>query len=277
MRPPLALRILPSVAYRAWFRPPLLGPDAAQRDTAAVAGLEPFSISAPDGATVSGHELGEGPLALALHGWGGRSGQLSEVVRRLAGEGLRAAAVDLPGRAGGRPTDVKQVAAAIAAAGEVLGPPAVVVAHSFAALALRLVSWDPVPPLVIMAAPMVKVSDALDGFSRRAHLAPWVDTRLRRRLQMWDPEVFERVNGSAPDQLPGADVLILHDPEDGDTSFASSAELAALRPGTSLIPLPGTGHNGILRHPASLHEMAGFVAASREGLRASIASSRSRV
>lgn len=260
MKPPLALRVLPAVAYRAWFTPPPLGRTAAQRDAEAAEGLEPVSLELPGGLRVSGYQAGEGPVALALHGWGGRSAQMSEIARRLAEEGLRVVTVDLPGGAGGEPTDIKQAAAAIEAAVRAIGPPQVVVAHSFAALALRLVRWDSVPSRVVMAAPVVKVADALDRFAARARLAPWVGAGLWRRLEAWDPDLFARVNQADPGQLAGAELLILHDPEDPDAAFAASAELAVLRPATRLVPVTGAGHNGVLRDPAALDRIADFVA-----------------
>lgn len=260
MRPPLALRILPPVAYRAWFTPPPLSRRAAGRDAEAVAGLEPLSLPVGEGRTVAGFQVGEGPLALALHGWGGRPVQMSDVARRLAGEGMQVVAPELPGRAGGAPTDLKQIVAAVEELTSVLGRPQVVVGHSLGALALRLVSWDSIPPVVVLMAPGVKVSDSLGRFSERARLAPWVRSSLRSRLQDWDPGLFARIERTDPDQLPGADMLILHDPDDPDTSFASAAELSALRPATTLVPVPGTGHNGILHDTKALDAMVDFLA-----------------
>lgn len=111
-----------------------------------------------------------------------------------------------------------------------------------------------------MVAPVLKVSDALEGFAARARLAPWVETRLWRRLEAWDPALFTRLDHVDADQLPGSQFLILHDPGDVEAPFPSAAELAVLRPGTSLVPVPGSGHNGVLHHPQALEQVARFAA-----------------
>jgi pimeloyl-ACP methyl ester carboxylesterase len=61
-----------------------------------------------------------------------------------------------------------------------------------------------------------------------------------------------------PEQMPGARMLIVHDPEDVDASFARSAELAAIRPATTIVALPGAGHNGILTNPQTFEAVTGF-------------------
>lgn len=260
MKPPPALRFLPRVAYRVWFTPPPLAAKAAARDQEAVEGLTPITVPLPHGGTLDGYQTGEGPLVLALHGWGGRSAQMSRIARRLADDGMRVVAVNLPGRAGGPPVDIKEVAAAIGGVVEAVGTPSAVVAHSFAGLAMRLLDWEPVPPVVVMVAPVVKVSDALAVYSDRTRLLPWTRAGLYRRLRDWDPKLYELIDQVYPDQFPGADLLILHDPADPDALFASSAELAVLRPSTKLVPMPCAGHNRILRHPDALEQMARFLA-----------------
>ena len=259
MAVPLPLRALPAVAYRVWFTPPPLGRRAATQDSAAMADLERFQIRRPDGAELIGFTTGSGPLVLALHGWGGRAAQMTTMARHLTDAGFRVVAVDLPGHAGGDTTDIKRMTAAIGDLIDVVGEPVAVIAHSFAAMALRLVFGDRAPATVVLLAPALKVSDAFAVFADRARLLPWTRASLWRRLQRWDPAVFPSLDQITADDLPGAEVLIIHDPADDETPFATAAELAAVRPGTDLLAVEGVGHVGVLSSPQALEAVTRFV------------------
>jgi hypothetical protein len=82
---------------------------------------------------------------------------------------------------------------------------------------------------------------------------------LRSRLETWDHSLWPVLSSLLPEQLPGADVLIVHDPSDEETPFTRSAELAAIRPSTSIVPIEGAGHTRILSDPHALEVIADFV------------------
>lgn len=224
-----------------------------QRDRESTADLSPVFFGG-----VPGHEIGTGLVALALHGWGGRSAQMAPIARRLAETGHRVVLPQVPGHAGGSPTDIKRAAAAVRALVDDVGQPSLVVAHSFASMVLRLAFADEAPDRVTLIAPALDVRDALEVFGDRLRLLPWARRGLRRRLERWDPVLWPAVSQSLPTQLPGAEVLIVHDPHDGETPFARSAELAATRPGTSIVALEGAGHSRILANSETLDHLAAF-------------------
>lgn len=256
MNIPLYIRLLPAAAFRAWFTPPPRTPrlEAAE-------GVERSEIETERG-TITALDVGEGPVVLALHGWGGIADQMAPIGRRLAGDGYRVIAPDLPGRAGSEPTDLFEFVATVRALVQETGRPYGLVAHSFAALSLRLLGdLDGAnPPPAAMVAPALSVVDSLATFSRRLRLAPWTEAGLRRRLQEWNPAVFEQLAGPHPEQLGEAEVLIVHDPADNQTPFSTAATLTALRPRTRLVPVEGGGHNGILAHPETLDAVSAFFA-----------------
>jgi alpha-beta hydrolase superfamily lysophospholipase len=177
---------------------------------------------------------------------------------RLAQEGFRVVVPTLPGHAGGEKTDVKIGAASVQALIDDLGMPDVVVAHSFASMVTRLAFSSEAPDRVVLVAPALDVSDALDVFGDRLRLLPWARRGLRSRLQSWDPSLWPVLSSIHPEQLPGADVLIAHDPADEDTPFLRSAELAAIRPDTSIVPIEGSGHSRILSDHRTLDLAADF-------------------
>lgn len=208
---------------------------------------------------VAGYETGSGPVAVAAHGWGGRAAQMAPIATRLGAEGYRVIVPELPGRAGGPRTDVKQVAAALRALTDDVGQPELVVGHSFASMALRLAFSDDAPRRVVLIAPALDVTDALEVFGERLRLQPWARRGLRARLEAWDPSLWPTMSGVFPAQLPGAQILIAHDPADGDTPFVRSAELAAIRPETTIIAVEGAGHSRILSDSSTLDVIARFV------------------
>lgn len=258
MRIPFPIRSLPSLAFRAWLTPPPLGSTAAQLDRESLSGLNQCHFGG-----VPGHEIGTGPLVVAVHGWGGRAGQMVSVAQRLADEGFRVVIPELPGHAGGAKTDIKQSAGALRSVIDEIGEPEMVVAHSFAAMVLRLAYPESGPSKVVMVAPALNVEDALEVFGHRLRLLPWTRRGLRRRLRSWDPSLWPTVAQILPGQLKGTHILIVHDPLDRETPFAGSAQLAAIRPATSIVPLEGAGHSRILSNPLTLDHVAGFLAGDR--------------
>jgi len=258
VRIPFPIRSIPSLAFRAWLTPPPLGSAAAQLDQESLTGLSQSQFGG-----VPGYEIGAGPLVIAVHGWGGRAGQMASVARRLADEGFHVVIPELPGHAGGARTDIKESAGALRSLIDEIGEPEMVVAHSFAAMVLRLVYPESGPPKVVMVAPALSVEQALGVFGRRLRLFPWTQRGLRRRLRSWDPSLWPRVSQILPAQLEGTDILIVHDPRDRETPFAGSAELAAIRPDTSIVPLEGAGHSRILSNPETLDHVASFVTGDR--------------
>lgn len=203
---------------------------------------------------------GEGPLVILAHGWGGRPAQMAPLARSLAKRGFRTVVPALPGHAGGEKTDIKQAAAALGAVVEGVGEPHAVVGHSFAAMVMRLAFTEVAPPRVVLIAPALDVGDALAVFGDKLRLLPWARSGLRTRLEAWDPDLWPVVSDVYPAQMPGASMLILHDPADPETPFARAAQLAALRPATSISVIERAGHNRVLSDSEVLEKVNGFVA-----------------
>lgn len=254
MKIPWQVRYIPAVTFEAWLTPPPIGKNALERDRAATADLTPFLTGRQ-----SGFEVGSGPLALALHGWGGRPAQMAQVARRLAENGYRVIIPELPGHAGGEPTDIKEAAAAIRELIRELGMPELVVAHSFASMVMRLAFADERPDRIVLIAPALDVNDALATFGDRLRLMSWARRALRSRLEAWDPSLWPTVASLLPEQFPGAEMLVVHAPDDGDVPFARAAELAAMRPGTTLLVAADVGHSKILSDSDVLDDVVRWV------------------
>lgn len=255
MRVPLPIRAVPSLTFRAWLTPPPIGSRAGQRDREATADFQSVHVG-----NLAGFELGSGPLVLALHGWGGRPAQMTALSHALADAGYRVMIPELPGRAGGEMTDIKQAATAVNRLIDGVGRPAAVVGHSFASMVMRLAFAEAAPPSVVLLAPALDVNDALDVFGDKLRLFPWARRGLRRRLEDWDRALWPVVSSLHPQQMPGAEILVLHDPEDQETSFARAVDLSRARPGTEVLAIPDAGHNGILSDRLAIDRIVRFLA-----------------
>lgn len=254
MKVPLAVRVLPSLAFVAWITPPPAGRWAKTHDPQELAGLTRSYFGG-----LPCFEIGSGPVAVALHGWGGRPAQMAPLARRLAEHGYRAVIPTLPGCAGGEKTDIKKMAGALVDLVADIGQPDLIVAHSLAAMALRLVFPESAPGRVVLVAPALDVNDALGVFGERLGMFWWTRRGLRRRLESWDRSLWPTLSDVQSGQLSGADILIVHDPNDLETPFVRSAQLAAIRPATSIVPVDGSGHSRILSDPRTLDVIADFL------------------
>ena len=116
-----------------------------------------------------------------------------------------------------------------------------------------------------MVAPALDVRDALEVFGDRASLLPWARRGLRNRLERWDPDLWPTLAQLQLDQFPGSRMLIVHDPDDPDTPFRRSAELAAIRPVTTLHVTRGVGHSRILADPGVVDGVMSWLAGATAG------------
>lgn len=261
MTVPFPVRAVPRLARRAWFTPPPIGSRTIERDRESVSGLQSFRAG-----DVSGFETGTGPLVLALHGWGGRPAQMTALSLAFASAGYRVVIPQLPGHAGGAPTDVKEAATAVDEVLAEVGEPAVLVAHSLASIVSRLVFANrPSPGIVLFFAPAHDVNDVLEVFSDRLRLLPWTRNGLRRRIETWDPRLWPEISDLHIDQFPGSQIHIFHDPADADTSFARSAELAFRRPATHMHVASNVGHSKVLVDPDVIGSVLNILAGPQPG------------
>jgi pimeloyl-ACP methyl ester carboxylesterase len=264
MRVPLSVRVLPPVAYRAWFTPPRPGRRAAARDANRLKTVEPIAVTV-DGRSHAGFATGEGPLVILAHGWGGRAAQMLDLARAAARAGYRAVAIDAPGhnRDEQRTSDGFQMAAGLEAVEERFGSPTAVIAHSLGAMTSMMAWGDRPPKAAVWLAPVLDVRSTLQMFARRAQLAPWTGRLLGARVKRFAGDSWPVLSAGADADLPGAELLILHDPDDPDADFTTSAALARRRSSTRLIETPDLGHYSLLREPEVTDTVERFLAHSR--------------
>jgi pimeloyl-ACP methyl ester carboxylesterase len=259
------------VARDLWFAvPPLMAP------TALPVGGEPFEVESLGGA-IRGHVWGAGPVVYLVHGWGGRGAQLASFVEPLLAGGFRVVMFDAPahgdsdpGPAGPGRTHGVEFGKALDAVFARFGPAEAVIAHSLGAISTYLTlrfGWLSTRRLVLLA-PMVAAEPLFDQFQRALGFGSRTRRAFDRALEEFvgvPMAEFDAIHQAARvDPVP---TLVVHDRGDRQTPYSDSARLVASLPDARLVATDGLGHRRILKDPAVVREVTGFLseAERREG------------
>ncbi len=232
--------------------------------------------SQPVEASWSGHQLvgeawGQGPPVYLIHGWGGCRAHLGVFVKPLVAAGHQVIAFDLPshqesdpgGLAPGR-TTIGECAQAVKAMVDAYGPAHAIIAHSLGAKATALaLSWGATAERLVFLAPMGGFAYYLDWFAQRHGFGSRIRDALHRRLdrRLGFPLLHSDLTHLASRIDDPPPLLILHDPDDPDSPYAMSEDLASAWPGASLTATHGLGrlaHYRILRNPKAVRAAVEF-------------------
>jgi len=274
-------RFAPAVGARwaveLWCTPPAI--ESSLRMPPGVSPGEPVE-AAWSGHRIAGESWGTGPPVYLVHGWGGCRAHLAIFVKPLVEAGHRVIAFDLPSHnesdpgalAPGR-TTIVECAHAVRAVVQAHGPAHAIVAHSLGAKAAALAAeWGtPVQRLVFLA-PMGDFSLYLDLFAERHGFGPRIRAGLHRRLDrrigmpLFDTDISHvaaAINGPTP-------LLVIHDPDDPDSPYATSEKVVGIWPDARLVTTRGLGrlaHYRILRHRPAINAGVDFIGHPADSLK----------
>lgn len=232
------------------------------------------------GRDVAGWTWGEGPIVLLLHGWGGHSGQMQSLAAAVVAAGYRAVAIDGPGhgasqtsRPGDRRSSFVEVAEALREAAAALvprfGPIAGLIAHSGGCAAVALAirdGWRP-PSRMVFLAPFVHPEASMTPFGRMLGASPRVMADFARYVERRFDRAWPEFDVAAlPTVRPVPPLLIVHDRDDAEVSYAGSQDLAAAWPQARLVTTTEFGHRRLLREEAVVAQAVAFVAQAAPAL-----------
>lgn len=249
----ISSRLGAAIAWYLWFHP------HGRPNTKIPEGADEFSLSVA-GHDISGFAQGSGEPVLLLHGWGGASTDMAPLAAPVAKAGYRAVVPDLPGHGSDRGSysDVFRMAAVVDGVASRFGLPRAVVAHSFGAVVTFASFPHGGPERVVLIAPAILGQRFVDVFTAQVRLSEKARQRFEEKFTRFaGPHLMEVMAGRG--DVPGADMLILHDPDDDRTPFVDAAQYAQDRAATKIIEVPGTGHKGILRDRQTRDEVVGFI------------------
>ncbi|MEO6606381.1 MAG: alpha/beta fold hydrolase [Aeromicrobium sp.] len=227
---------------------------------------------ASQGGTVRGTRWGNGgPVVYLVHGWGGNATQLNPFVRPLVAAGFMVVAHDAPshGRSDPGPTgptssDGVQMGKALDDVATLFGPAHAVVAHSMGGLATGLAlqhGWLGAGRLVFIA-PAVRIADYVTVVQAGLGFGPRTLRRLESRVLRRVGMPMEAVDlHRVAEQIERPGLLVIHDPSDRETSYASTQSLVEHWDGAQLTTVEGLGHRRVLRDPAIIRQIIAFVSA----------------
>jgi pimeloyl-ACP methyl ester carboxylesterase len=254
-------------AERLWFTVP---PAGGRRDRLVPPG-RPFRVQV-NGRTVAGETWGDGPgerpVVYLVHGWGGWRGQLDAFAGPLAEAGHRVVAFDAlshgdadPGPSGPGRSNILELADALTAVVAAQGPAAAVVAHSLGATVTAYAMRGGLAVgRAVFVAPMADPLPYTRTFAGRLGFGERVRTRLVGRIER---RVGLPLSAFAVPAMAGTmatpPLLLVHDRQDAETGWSDSEAIARAWPGARLVTTTGLGHRRILRDPAVVAEVTGFV------------------
>ena len=271
-------RVAPAAGARwaetLWFTVP---GGRGRRDRQAPPG-RPFRLEV-EGRGVAGEVWGERPATATperadpptvylVHGWGGWRWQLDAFVEPLVEGGFRVVAFDAPSHGTSDPgpegpgrSTILEFADALAVVVAAHGPAHAVVAHSLGATAAAYAVGRGLPAgRLVFVAPMADPLPYTRTFARRLGFGERVRTRLVARVERrvgTSMSAFDVPAVAA--RMPTPPLLLVHDREDAETGWSDSAAIARAWPDARLVTTTGLGHRRILRAPAVVAEVAGFV------------------
>lgn len=259
LRVPMMVRAVPAVAERVWWTPPRSKSSTLESAIETNPNFEEIEVRFHD-RVLRGYSIGDGPLVILVHGWGGQAAQFAPLAAALATAGFRAVSIDLPGHGGDaqKTSDAFQMAEAIRSVIQVFGEPDVIVAHSLAAMAVRIAFVDNPAPTTVLISPLLSSDEAVEVFSDRAKLLPWTSAVLKKRFKNFAGDWHERFNEGAGADYGSTRLLVVHDRDDHQTSFDTSAALAARQRGL-LLSTEGLGHSRLLSDPDTIDSIVGFI------------------
>jgi hypothetical protein len=233
------------------------------QDAVLLEGTECFRFG-PDQSRVA-WRVGEGPLVLMVHGWGGRGTQMAGMAHMLAAEGFQSVFFDAGGHGESRPEPVgfrtfiddtsaltqfigKNVHAWIGHSAGGLGMMSARAQHGLKAdryvcIAAPLSAYIPIESLRKNTGASDEVLDLIKPYLSRQFDSTWDSLEA----------------GSAYGIEPDKPLLLIYDVDDDRTRHTDADHIAAKWPGAKVLKTSGYGHNRVLQDPTALQCIREFI------------------
>ena len=201
---------------------------------------------------------------LLMHGWGSHAPRWSNLAALLVAQGWRVLAFDAPGhgRSSGHRSSLTDFITTLDRVIDSHGPVTALVAHSMGALAaVRVLASRTEPPMA--AAVLISLPHDLgyltESYEQALALRAPTVTALRARYTQRFGQAPKQADASVDLPHVGCPVLLVHDLQDDIVPIDHAQQLLPLLKQGALHTTQGLGHSGLLRDPATLGAIAGFL------------------
>ena len=202
------------------------------------------------------------PLVALVHGWEGHGAQLGAFAAPLVGAGFRVLAFDAPGH-GESPGDeahVPLIARVLPELQAQTGPFFALIGHSMGAAAAAMsTSLGVAARGLVLLAPPLSMAERVERTAARMQLEPELRAAFAAAVERRTASSLADVDMRVVARAAPCPLLVFHDPEDSDTSFAAAEEIVAAWRGARLVPCPGRGHYRILATAEIVRQTVGFL------------------
>ncbi|MBA4138879.1 MAG: hypothetical protein C0518_16360 [Opitutus sp.] len=206
------------------------------------------------------------PLVGFVHGWEGHGAQLGAFAAPLVAAGFRVLTFDAPahGESPGDEAHVPLLARVLPEIEQEVGRFHALLGHSMGAAAAAMSTTLGVAPrgLVLLAPPM-SMRERVERVAGRMQLEGELREAFFRVVERRTAATFEDVDLRRVAERAPCPLLVLHDPDDGDTSFVEAEKIVAVWRGARLVPCPGRGHYRILATPDIVRQAVEFISGLR--------------
>jgi pimeloyl-ACP methyl ester carboxylesterase len=218
------------------------------------------------GSTVRVWSWGAGPIALLVHGWGGRGSQLAPLIQPLLESGRQVVTFDAPAHgdsSGTRATGVTMAQTVLAVAASIGGNIESVIAHSFGAAATTIaLSRGLAPKRVAYIAPLFSLERSVRRYMNATQMAPEVRVAFLAAVER-DVAPFVEVDGPVLAPRFTTPLLVVHDHDDREVPHTDGAEAAEVWPGAKLVTTRGLGHRRILADEDVVQTVTAYATATK--------------
>ncbi|UUY08374.1 alpha/beta hydrolase [Pseudomonas sp. J452] len=215
--------------------------------------------------TVPVYSWGMGEKSVLLvHGWEGRSAQLSEFVAPLTSLGLRVLCFDGPahGRMPGKQTHIGEFADIISLVDSKICKLHGIVAHSLGCTgAVRAAALGVNAKKIVCISPMANLNNAVKNFSALLDLPTKVEKEHRRLLEArFGQDVWMEYSIDSLAKRVKAEGLLIHDQGDREIAHGQSLAIGKHWHNSTLITTQSLGHRKILRDGEVVQQVKAFFA-----------------
>jgi len=222
-----------------------------------------FDLVVRDGALeIAAYTIGDGPVVMLLHGWGGAAIDMMQLGGAFARAGFRAVLFDMPGhgRSSGRESSLVEFLRATRVVANALGAPELVVGHSFGGAAAILGITEIALPVrgAVLISPAPGPAYYVDRFTRAVGLPRERTEGMVHRLVQRVGRTIESLDAVAAARCADVPALIMHDPNDREVPWRFASAIADALPSSRLVPAPALGHRRILQDPTTISAAVAF-------------------